>query len=97
MGALTLAQGSGDRPLTTSVTMNVGRIFSRGWVQRRYFAYPFEIADYAVQIDVHKTLCPFYTTKKSAPCYDNSHKQMRFVGSNALFSLMLVFTLYKPT
>jgi len=32
--------------------------------QRRHFAYLFQVADVAMQIDVHKTLYPFYTTKK---------------------------------
>jgi len=32
--------------------------------QSRQFAYPFQVADDAMQMDVHKTLYPFYTTKK---------------------------------
>jgi len=32
-------------------------IFTGG--QRRYFAYPFQVADYAMQMNVHKTLYPF--------------------------------------
>ena len=32
--------------------------------QSRHFPYPFQVSDYATQIDVHKTLYPFYTTKK---------------------------------
>jgi len=39
--------------------MGVRRNFSRGW-QRRNFAYPFQVADDAMQMDVHKTLYPFY-------------------------------------
>jgi len=31
--------------------------------QHRNFAYPFHVADDAMQLHVHKTLCPFYTTK----------------------------------
>jgi len=33
----------------------------------RYFAYPFHAADYAIQMRVHKTLCPFYTITKMPP------------------------------
>jgi len=32
--------------------------------QNRHFAYPFQVVDDATQVDVHKTLYPFYTTKK---------------------------------
>ena len=32
--------------------------------QRRPFPYPFYVAIDAMQMDVHKTLHPFYTTKK---------------------------------
>jgi len=32
--------------------------FFQGW-QRRNFAYPFQVADDAMQMDVHKTLYPF--------------------------------------
>jgi len=38
--------------------MGVHRKFSRG--KRRNFAYPFQVADEAMQMDVHKTLYPFY-------------------------------------
>jgi len=40
------------------------------------------IADDIMQMDVNKTLYPFYTTKKMPPCYDNNHKKI-FVGSNS--------------
>jgi len=30
----------------------------------RHFAYPFQVVDDATHMDVHKTLHPFYTTKK---------------------------------
>jgi len=43
--------------------MGVRRNFSRGG-QSRHFAYPFQVVDDATQMDVHKTLHPFYTTKK---------------------------------
>jgi len=33
--------------------------FFQGW-QRRNFAYPFQVADDAMQMEVHKTLYPFY-------------------------------------
>jgi len=32
--------------------------------QRRYFAYRFQIADDAIEMDVHKRIYTFYTTKK---------------------------------
>jgi len=35
--------------------------------ERRYFAYLFQVSDVAMQIDVHKTLYCFYTTKKIPP------------------------------
>jgi len=38
------------------------KLFQGG--QSRHFAYPFWIVDDATQVDVHKTLQPFYTPKK---------------------------------
>jgi len=35
-----------------------------GGEQRRHFAHPFQVVDDVIQMDVHKTLYPFYTTKK---------------------------------
>jgi len=46
--------------------MGVRRNFSRGG-QTRYFAYPFHVADDAMQMHVHKTLCPFFTITKMPP------------------------------
>jgi len=43
--------------------MGVRRNFSRR-EQSRHFAYSFQVSDDATQINVHKTLYPFYTTKK---------------------------------
>ena len=37
------------------VAVSVRRIFSKG-VQHRHFAYLFQVADVAMQTDVHKTL-----------------------------------------
>jgi len=31
-----------------------------GWRQRRNFGYPLQVADDAMQMDVHKTFYPFY-------------------------------------
>jgi len=33
-------------------------------VQSRHFAYPFQVSDDATQMELHKTLYPFYITKK---------------------------------
>jgi len=41
--------------------MSVRRYFSRGR-QGRHFACPFQTVDDAMQMDVYKTLYPFYTT-----------------------------------
>ena len=41
-------------------SMGVRRNFSRS----RHFAYLFQVVDDALQVDVYKTLYPFYTTKK---------------------------------
>jgi len=43
--------------------MGVRRNFSEG----EHFADRFQVADDAMQMDFHKTLCPFYITKKM-PC-----------------------------
>jgi len=43
--------------------MGVGRNFSSGG-KRRHFDYNCRVADDAVQMDLHKTLYSFYTTKK---------------------------------
>jgi len=55
-----------------NVTTGVGSNFSRG--QRRRFAPPFQVADVAMETNVHKTLYSLYTTQKNAPCYGNSHR-----------------------
>jgi len=34
-------------------------IFPR-WMQRRNFVHSLQVAEYAMQMDVHQTLCPFY-------------------------------------
>jgi len=47
--------------------------------QTRYFAYPFHVADDAMQIHVHKTLCPFYTITKM-PEGDKGHTIPRNEG-----------------
>jgi len=47
--------------LKADVAMGVRRKFSRGG-QSRHFAYPFQVADAVMQIDVHKTHYPFYTS-----------------------------------
>jgi len=40
--------------------------------QSRYFAFRFQVADHTMQMDVNKTLCPFYRHKENAPCCGNS-------------------------
>jgi len=45
--------------------------------QHRHFAYLFQIADGALQMDVNKTLYPFYTPKYNAPCLCASEGGMR--------------------
>jgi len=45
--------------------MGVQRNFSRG--ATRYFAYPSYVADDALHMHVHKTLCPFYTITEISP------------------------------
>ena len=56
--------------------MDVRRNFSGGGGSR-HFAYPFQVADHAMQMDVHKTLYPFNTTKKmphvTATILKNAH------------------------
>ena len=37
--------------------------FFQGCGQRRNFAYPFQVTNGAMQMDVHKTIYPFYTTR----------------------------------
>jgi len=43
--------------------MGVRRKFS-SWGQRWHFAYSFQVFNDATQMEVHKTLHPFYPTKK---------------------------------
>jgi len=50
--------------------------------QRRYFAYHFQVVDDAIQVDVHKMLYSFYTTKVM-PHVTTTVYKMRFVGSNS--------------
>jgi len=55
------------------------KFFQRG--QRQNFAYQFQVADDTMQMDVHKTLYPFYVTKKIHHVTITNTK-IRFVGSN---------------
>jgi len=50
------------------------------WVQRRHFAYLFQFADDAMKIDVHKTVCLFYTTKKRPHVTAAVTKMRSFAG-----------------
>jgi len=68
-------------PCLWSPVMGVRRNFSREG-QRRHFVYPLQLADDAMQMDVHKTLCPLVHHKEKAPCYGGSHKNA-FIGSNS--------------
>jgi len=65
------------------------KFFQRG--KSRHFAYPFQVADDAVRMDVHKTFYPFNTITKM-PRVTATVPKMRFVGSNASFSLMRLLT-----
>jgi len=52
--------------------------------QSRHFICYFQVADHTMQMDVHITLYPFYTTKEM-PHVTATLPQMRFVDSNASF------------
>jgi len=54
----------------------------------------FQVADDAVQMDIHKTLYPFQITN-IMPYVTSTVTKFPVVGSNASFSLMRLFTLYK--
>jgi len=52
-------------PTIATITGSHGRpqkFFQGG--QSRHFAYPFQVADDATQMNVHEALNPFYTSKK---------------------------------
>jgi len=53
--------------------MGVRRNFSRGG-QPRHFVCPFQLADDAMQMDVHRTLRPLLHHQEKAPSYGSSHK-----------------------
>ena len=75
-------------------TMGVRTNFSRGG---KVDIYPvFHVVDDATHMDVHKTLYLFNTIKKMPPVTATVPK-VRFVGSNASFSLRRLFTPYKTT
>jgi len=60
--------------------MGVRRNFFKGG-QRRDFAYHFQVAEDAVQMNVHKTLYPFFTTKEM-PHVTVTLTKMRLFGSH---------------
>jgi len=62
------------------------KIFQGGKVDN---LHPFQVADDAMQMNVHKTLYAFYTTKGMHHVPATVSK-MRFIHSNASFSLMHV-------
>jgi len=45
-----------------------------GGAQCRYSAYHFQVADDVMQMDIQKTLYPFYIHKENAPCFGNNYK-----------------------
>jgi len=47
------------------------------------FGYPFQVADNAMQMDVHKTLCPFKAAKE-IPRVTATVTKMCFVGTAAI-------------
>jgi len=55
--------------------------------QSRHFACPFQAADDRIQIGVHITLYPFYTTKKIINVTATVPK-MHFVGSKIFFHIV---------
>jgi len=71
------------------LTMGVRIQFSRA-EQSRHFAYPCQVADHAMQMDIY----PFYTTKRMSYAASTVAK-MLFIGSNASFLLILHFKQYK--
>jgi len=70
-----------NRPKNHFLSWASAEIFPGG-AQRRHFAYPLQVAIDAMQMDVHKTLYPFYTTKK-IPHVTATVAKMRFVGSHS--------------
>jgi len=64
--------------------MGVRRNFYSGGEQNRHFAYPFQVAVDAMQMDVHETLHPFYITK-NAQCYGNCLKKCASLAALLLF------------
>ena len=61
-------------------SMGVRRDFCGG--QRRNFAYPLQVADDSMQMDVHKTLYSFYTIEKMLHVTATVTK-IRFIGSSS--------------
>jgi len=59
--------------------------------QTRHLAYPFHVADDAVQMHVHKTLCPFYTITKMPPA---TARVTKIALRWRLGAAMLLFTLH---
>jgi len=60
------------------VAMGGSRNFSRRG-KRRHFAYVFQVADVAMQMDIHKTLYCSYTTKRMR------HESMRSIPIYLIF------------
>jgi len=65
--------------------------------QPQDFTYPVHVADDAMQMNVHKTLCPSYTITKMLLVTATVVKIALRWRSNASFSFMLLFKQYKTT
>jgi len=63
-----------------------------GGGQRRNFAHPFQVANDAMQMDVHKTLYPFYTKENSY--LTTRVTEMCFFGSNSHYPGILRYNLH---
>ena len=81
------------RGLNFQTAMGARRNFTRRG-QTRHFSYPFQFADDAMQMHIHKTLYPFYTPQRDCPMLRQQSQKYSSLAA-MLFSLILLFTPYK--
>jgi len=60
--------------------------------KHRHFVYPFQVADDAMQMNIHKKLCPFYTTKKMPRVTVTVSKMRSLAAIASIFTIISVKT-----
>jgi len=80
--------------LTVNMAMGVRRNFS--WRQRRQFVYSFQVANDAVQMDVHKILHSLYIYYQNGHCCGRIHKTCASLAATGRSIAIICTCVFQP-